>query len=476
MTQDWRAAMSAASAFPFCLALLLLFGAHSASSSGRPALAPAAKPRPPLVFNPVRESDGWQLHLEGPDPDVPYEILVRDEVSAPGWYRQDLGRRVDPRLLTPGRHRIEARIAGPKGRASAPQTFWFDPVETILRYAKYRMEQSLSSWVQFREDDDKDFIWIFFTVLDARDALREVRYSLDGCALDRRFPFKPWTGRLEHAPESEEDEKDYTEIPKTTASVCVQLVYIDGTETEPQTFFPHPERVAPTPPWKEIEAGRAPAPAAAHPSPIAFRTQRGSGGWDFFFGVEKPSAWREIRWRFVPDPWRSTGFEPRTDPRTGRRAPVTQVSVPQAKITPGPHQVEVRLVDLKGRETGPYPFSFYPEREILEWTKRGFGAPGAQWASFDPKLYGDQAVLYVTSLQLSRDALREVRYSIDSCALDQRLPLRPWNDLVHGPSVSEGELLRPPADVAFACFQLVYRDGEVTEPRRVERAKGDVSE
>lgn len=133
----------------------------------------------------------------------------------------------------------------------------------------------------------------------------------------------------------------------------------------------------------------------------------------------------------------------------------------------------MRLVDLKGRETGPYPFSFYPEREILEWTKRGFGAPDAQWASFDPKLYGDQAVLYVMSLQLSRDALREVRYSIDSCALDQRLPLRSWNDLVHGPSVSEGELLRPPADVAFACFQLVYRDGEVTEPRRVERAKGD---
>ncbi len=123
--------MSAASAFPFCLALLLLFGAHSTSSSGRPASVPAAKPRPPLVFNPVRESYGWQLYLEGPDPDVPYEILVRDEVSAPGWYRQDLRRRVDPRLLTPGRHRIEARIAGPKERASAPQTFWFDPVETI---------------------------------------------------------------------------------------------------------------------------------------------------------------------------------------------------------------------------------------------------------------------------------------------------------------------------------------------------------
>ncbi len=456
--------MSAASAFPFYLALLLLFGAYSTAPTGRP--------RPPLVFNPVRESYGWQLYLEAPDPDLRYEILVRDEVSAPEWYRQDRRRRVDPRLLTPGRHRIEARIAGPKEKISSPQIFWFDPVETILRAAKHQADQSVARWASFHEDSDRDLTWLFFTVLDVRDALREVRYSLDGCALDRRFPFKPWTD-LEHAPGYVDGEKSYTEIPKTTASVCVQLVYLDGATTEPQTFFPHPERVAPTPPWKEIEAGQASAPvaAAAHPSPVAFRTQRGEG-WDIFLGVAEPSAWREIRWRFAPDPWRSTGFEPRIDPRTGRRAPVTRVSVPQAKITPGPHELEVQLVDLGGREMGPYPFSFYPEREILEQTKQGLGAPGAKWASFDAKLYGGEAVLYVMDLQLRRDALREIRYSIDSCDLDQRLPFRKWDDLLHSPSASEGELLRLPADVACACFQLVYRDGEVTEPRRVERVKG----
>ncbi|HTG36276.1 MAG TPA: hypothetical protein VLB76_25440 [Thermoanaerobaculia bacterium] len=456
--------MSAASAFPFCLALLLLFGAHST--------APAGRPRPPLVFNPVREWYGWELYLEAPDPDVRYEILVRDEVSAPEWYRHDLRRPVDPRLLTPGRHRIEARIAGPKGKISSPQIFWFDPVETILRAAKHQVDQSVARWASFYEDSDRGFTWLSFTTaLDVRDVLREVRYSLDGCALDRRFPFKPWTD-LEQAPKSVDGEKNYTEIPKTTASVCVQLVYLDGTTTEPQTFFPHPERVAPTPPWKEIEAGQAPAPvAAARPSPVAFRTQR-SEGWDLFLGVAEPQAWREIRWRFVPDPWRSTGFEPRIDPRTGRRTPVTRVSVPQAKITPGPHEVEVQLVDLEGRKTGPYPFLFYPEREILEQTKRAFGAPDAQWASFAAKLYGDKAVLYVMGLQLIRDALREIRYSIDSCDLDQRLPFRKWDDLLHSPRVSEGEILFLPADVACVCFQLVYRDGEVTEPRRVERVKG----
>jgi hypothetical protein len=151
---------------------------------------------------------------------------------------------------------------------------------------------------------------------------------------------------------------------------------------------------------------------------------------------------------------------------------VTRLSVPQSKITPGPHKLEVQLIDPGGRKMGPYPFSFYPEREILEKTKQGFGAPGAQWASFDDKLYGGEAVLYVMGLQLSRDALREIRYSIDSCALDQRLPFRKWDDLLHTPSASEGELLRLPADVACVCFQLVYRDGEVTEPRRVERVKG----
>jgi hypothetical protein len=214
--------------------------------------------------------------------------------------------------------------------------------------------------------------------------------------------------------------------------------------------------------------------AAARLSPVTFRTQHGEG-WDIFLGVAEPSAWREIRWRFAPDPWRSTGFEPRIDPRTGRRTPVTRVSVPQAKITPGPHEVEVQLVDLGGRKMGPYPFSFYPEREILEQTKRGLGAPGAMWASFDAKLYGGEAVLYVMDLQLSRDALREIRYSIDSCDLDQRLPFRKWDDLLRSPSASEGELLRLPADVACVCFQLVYRDGEVTEPRSFWPAKSGPS-
>jgi hypothetical protein len=465
--------MSAASAFPLCLALLLLFGAHSTASKSLPQPAPAAKPRPPLVFNLTREFYGWLLSFEGPDPDVRYKIMVRDEVSAPEWYSQDFRREVDPRLLTPGRHRIEARIAGPKGKASAPQTFWFDPMDTILREAKLQVDQSVARWVQFHEDGDRDLAWAFFPVLDVRNALREVRYSLDGCALDRRLPFKPWTD-AEHAAGYVDGEKDYIEVQKATASVCVQLVYLDGTKTEAHTFFPHPERVAPTPPWKEIEAGRAPAPvAAARPSPVTFRTQRGDG-WDLFLGLAEPQAWREIRWRFVPDPWRSTGFELRINARTGRRTPVTRVSLPQSKITPGPHQVEVRLVDLKGRETGPYSFSFYPEREILEWVKQGFGAPDAQWAFFAPKLYGDQAVLYVTSLQRSRDALREIRYSIDSCALDQRLSFQKWDDLVRSPkipNVHDAELLRPPAGVAFVCFQLVYRDGEVTAPRRVERAK-----
>jgi hypothetical protein len=72
--------------------------------------------------------------------------------------------------------------------------------------------------------------------------LREIRYSFGDCALDRRFPFKPWTDLAQRVT-IEWDDKTTVPVEPEVTRACVQLVYLDGGETEPQVYdrLPPPE-------------------------------------------------------------------------------------------------------------------------------------------------------------------------------------------------------------------------------------------
>lgn len=178
----------------------------------------------------------------------------------------------------------------------------------------------------------------------------------------------------------------------------------------------------------------------------------------------------EIQYRFDGDgAWRSTGLYPRQSPRTGRNHPATVLPIDPREATPGRHRLDVLLVNLDGAESGPYTFWFDPQRQILAEAKSLLGDPGQKpFAAFwDSGPDIDNATLYFAPLINHRDALREIRYSINDCDLDGTLPFKTWDDLARSPSPTGNAYLHFPKAISYACFQLVFRDGEIMEPRRI---------
>lgn len=424
---------------------------------GTPAQPPAVpvveKPveRPVLVSaNPYSRDagEGWSLFFGYPDEEVAeirYRLADDPDWSVAGSRGQaSLGR------LGPGRHRIEIEALDFAGERAGRYTLWLDPEREAILSSRDVLDATYNSWVDLRgyKDHDKD-LFSYGHLAGHRDALQEVRYSFDDCDLDLRLPLANAGGR------------DYEWIPETVSYACVQLVYRDGVTTAPRRFYRDPEQIA--------RLAQPPAAAAETPAagPVTLSTSVSTSGWRLLFDLEPYRSLRAIHYRFADDPeWRSTGPDTRIDLVTGERLAKTWFVLEAHKLTLGRQRIDVKLTDWNGAESGPYTVWFDPEREILDKAKRDLREvdEGWDWARFDHDS-GDTTLLWLSKIESHLEALREVRYSTDGCALDQRLPFRPWTYLGEDQGL-DNAFVRLPRTVKSACFQLVFRDGEVTEPRQ----------
>lgn len=422
-----------------------------------PAAVPVAErpERPPVLLsaNPFLrdEEEGWSLFFGYPDDvsEIRYRLAGDPDWSVVGPQGQaPLGK------LAPGRHTIAIEALDFAGERAGRYTFQLDPERESILLSRHILEMTLNSWASFSDREDWDETCVGFGHLRSHgDALKEVRYSFDGCELDRRVPL------------SGDEERHCEWQPKAVSYACVQLVYRDGETAGPRRFYHHPEEIArlATPP------AAAEAPASG---PVTLSTSVSSSGWMLLFRFE-PSA-REVRYRFGVDPeWRSTGPDNHVNLVTGERFPRTWLVLPAHELTLGRHRIEVKLTGWDGVESGPYTVWFDPEREILDRGKSALlGTEGVEeWAGFDDEDDDtrDRVLFQFLEVVSHLEALREVRYSLDGCALDRRLPFHPWTYLGEDQGDVDYGYVWLPKTVRSACVQLVFRDGQVTEPRQFFR-------
>jgi hypothetical protein len=141
---------------------------------------------------------------------------------------------VDPLWVTPGRHRIDVKLADWKGVESGPYTLWFDPAAEILRDTKEFLEGD-SPWVDFDQERDRGVQALFDVLLSYKDNFREIRYSFGTCDLDQKFPFDPWTNLTRPGGKTEKSDVD---MPATASFICIQVVFRNGEVTEARRFEP----------------------------------------------------------------------------------------------------------------------------------------------------------------------------------------------------------------------------------------------
>ena len=129
--------------------------------------------------------------------------------------------------LAPGEHTIEVKFLDAKGETNGPYPLKFSTADQQLAQGKAMVNGAVGSWLSFREHDGR--LLLYFTgLMTYRPILQEVRYSLDGDALDQTFKFKPTDKMFEPGDDI------YISVPKQTQSASVQVTFKDGTKSSVQ--------------------------------------------------------------------------------------------------------------------------------------------------------------------------------------------------------------------------------------------------
>ena len=201
----------------------------SPSSGTRPTI-------PAVYLIATRSNQGWMLTFQLKDYQLK-EILYR--VGATGAF-QSTGHAPtlnmqtglpQPNLttslpLSQTKTQIFVRLVRPDDTVEGPYELLFDPLVESIKGAKHLLLLTKENWLAFR--DYRSELLVYFTaLLSYRDAMREIRYSVDNSSLNLRFPLQM--------------EMVHRSIPRNTQSVYVQIVYQDQSMSEVREFRVPPE-------------------------------------------------------------------------------------------------------------------------------------------------------------------------------------------------------------------------------------------
>jgi len=199
-------------------------------------------------------------------------------------------------------------------------------------------------------------------------------------------------------------------------------------------------------------------------NPVTLTAQQSSGGWGVVFGLTDFKA-RELFYKLDGSgDFQTTGHLPTQNPQTG--LPMVNLFVPLPNLAPGDHVIEAKYVDKNGQTNGPYTLKFSTGDQQMAQGKMMLNASAGSWLMF--RDYEGKVLLYFTTLMSYRPLIREVRYSLNSDALDKTFKFKPSDKMFE---VGDEVYLAVPGDSEFATVQVTFKDGTVSAPQKVVRTR-----
>jgi len=197
-------------------------------------------------------------------------------------------------------------------------------------------------------------------------------------------------------------------------------------------------------------------------NPVTLTAQQSNAGWAVVFSVSDPKT-KELFYQLDGEGgFKSTGHLPMKNPQTGQN--MVNPHLPLPGLDPGEHTIEVKYTDRNDTTNGPFTLRFSTSDEQLAQGKMMLNAAGGSWLMF--RDYEGKCLLYFTTLMSYRPILREVRYSLNSDALDQVFAFEPSDTMFE---VGDKIFLAVPADTTYALVQATFKDGTKSEPTKVTR-------
>jgi hypothetical protein len=186
---------------------------------------------------------------------------------------------------------------------------------------------------------------------------------------------------------------------------------------------------------------------------VAVSVMVSNSGWTLTFHLMEPHP-REIFYRFADETgFTSTGFTQFPDFTTGHRLPRTYVTVPAFT---GTRDLFIKYVDSRGRERGPYPLVIDAVQSLTAFTKEVLETT-KPWVAFREYPEG-RMLVYFTHLLAYKDALREIRYSVDDTSLSKSIRFGGTDD--------DEAIVEIPLTTRYVCVQLTFIDGTQYPPER----------
>jgi len=251
--------MNAARALARCavgLGLALLLGGATPPPS-KPAGGCPCPPAPvlPVALYAREGSGGWELSFLTP----PCPSLVEIRVAIDGGKPISLGHEdeKDPITHRPAAqhllvvqleglaigkidpdddHKLAVQLVRADGRIDGPYSLLFSPREERIAALELGIARSPRSWASFAEHGS-EYTWLGFSwIFEARDSVREVRYSVNDCSLRYRLVFprhgEP-TADFRGAPNDLIYDRPFLSLLReTTSSACIQVTFADGSLSE----------------------------------------------------------------------------------------------------------------------------------------------------------------------------------------------------------------------------------------------------
>ncbi|HEV2804460.1 MAG TPA: DUF4062 domain-containing protein [Chthoniobacterales bacterium] len=197
-------------------------------------------------------------------------------------------------------------------------------------------------------------------------------------------------------------------------------------------------------------------------NPVTVTAQQSNSGWAAIFSLTDFKA-KELFYRLDgKGEFVSTGHLPYQSPQTG--LPMINTFVPMPNLAPGEHTIEVKYTDKNGATNGPYTLKFSTGDQQFAQAKMSLNMVSGSWLSF--RDFQGKTLLYFTTLMSYRPAIKEVRYSLNSEALDQTFKFKPTDTMFE---VGDDLYLTVPGNTQYANVQLTYKDGTKSPVQKVMR-------
>ena len=199
-------------------------------------------------------------------------------------------------------------------------------------------------------------------------------------------------------------------------------------------------------------------------NPVTLIMQESNGGWGATFGLTDYKA-KELFYRLDgQSDFKSTGHLQMRNVQTGQ--PMVNLYVPLPNLSKGEHTIDVKYVDQNGQTNGPYTLRFSTTSEQLAETKMSLNMTSNSWLEF--RDFDGKLLLYFTALMSYRPVIKEVRYSLNSEALDKTFKFKPTDKMFE---VGQDTMITVPKNTEYAAVQVTYQDGTTSSVQKILRTK-----